>query len=171
MPGGVGMDDKVLEAAISHAGFGLCLLDSDSRVVQANPGWCAAVGLSKEQALGRNILDIFPEEAEGAESLKADLLAGKTVHVHRRRGKTEEQRWWDATISPVPSQDGIYFLVAIHEVSALVDEMEALSNQLSVTGAKVEELSREEERFRLLAENSQDIVFRFHFKPVPGFDY
>ncbi len=34
-----------------------------------------------------------------------------------------------------------------------------------------ERLRESEERFRLLAENAQDFVFRYRLKPIPGFDY
>ena len=34
-----------------------------------------------------------------------------------------------------------------------------------------EKLKENEERFRLLAENAKDVIFRYRFKPVPGFEY
>src|SRR5919112_1476024 len=34
-----------------------------------------------------------------------------------------------------------------------------------------EKLKASEERFRLLAENAKDIIYRFRFKPTPGFEY
>jgi PAS domain S-box-containing protein len=36
---------------------------------------------------------------------------------------------------------------------------------------KMEELRRSEERFRLLAENAQDLIYRYRLKPTPGFEY
>jgi PAS domain S-box-containing protein len=35
----------------------------------------------------------------------------------------------------------------------------------------MEELRRSEERFRLLAENAQDLIYRYRLKPTPGFEY
>ncbi len=45
-----------------------------------------------------------------------------------------------------------------------------IENQLSLQRTR-EELRRSEERFRLLAENARDIVFRFRLKPWRGFEY
>jgi PAS domain-containing protein len=36
---------------------------------------------------------------------------------------------------------------------------------------KAEELRRSEERFRLLAENAQDLIYRYRLKPTLGFEY
>ena len=36
---------------------------------------------------------------------------------------------------------------------------------------QTEEFRRSEERFRLLAENAQDLIFRYRLKPTPGFEY
>ena len=36
---------------------------------------------------------------------------------------------------------------------------------------QTEEFRRSEERFRLLAENAQDMIFRYRLKPTPGFEY
>ena len=35
----------------------------------------------------------------------------------------------------------------------------------------MEELRRSEERFGLLAENAQDLIYRYRLKPTPGFEY
>jgi PAS domain S-box-containing protein len=76
--------------------------------------------------------------------------------------KTGEKIYIEMTSSTIESVDGS--ALERHFVLAIARD---------VTERKMaqEALKESEERFRLLAENAQDVIYRYRLKPTPGFEY
>jgi PAS domain S-box-containing protein len=118
-------------------------------------------GWSQGEVIGRPIVEVTPskEMLERAEEIMSELRAGRSWSgefvVQRKDGST-----FPATVTDTPVHDEQGNLEGIIGVSTDITEMK-----------KTEELRRSEERFRLLAENAQDLIYRYRLKPTPGFEY
>ena len=118
-------------------------------------------GWPKEEVMGRPIVEITPSEEmlERAEEIMSELRAGRSWSgefvVQRKDGST-----FAAMVTDTPVHDEQGNLAGIIGVSTDITEFK-----------KMEELRRSEERFRLLAENAQDLIYRYQLKPTLGFEY
>jgi PAS domain S-box-containing protein len=111
--------------------------------------------------MGRYLIEVTPSEelVARAQEIMSELLDGRSwsgEFTVRRKDDTT----FPAMVTSAPVHDEQGHLVAIIGVSIDITEIKQ-------TG----ELRRSEERFRLLAENVQDLIFRFRFKPTPTFEY
>ena len=118
-------------------------------------------GWHKEEVMGRPIVEVTPSEEmlKRAEEIMSELRAGRSWSgefvVQRKDGST-----FPAMVTDTPVHDERGNLAGIIGVSTDITEIK-----------KMEELRRSEERFRLLAENAQDLIYRYRLKPNPGFEY
>jgi diguanylate cyclase (GGDEF)-like protein/PAS domain S-box-containing protein len=126
-----------------------------NRVAEDLYGWSA------KEVMGRPIVEVTPSEdlAEQAQEIMAELSHGRSwtgeFVVQRKDGTT-----FPALVTDTPVHDEQGNLVAIIGISTDITEIK-----------QTEEIRRSEERFRLLAENAQDMIFRYRLKPTPGFEY
>jgi PAS domain S-box-containing protein len=118
-------------------------------------------GWPKEEVMSRPIVEITPSEEmlERAAEIMSELRAGRSWSgefvVQRKDGST-----FAAMVTDTPVHDEQGNLAGIIGVSTDITEFK-----------KMEELRRSEERFRLLAENAQDLIYRYQLKPTLGFEY
>src|SRR5918995_1512515 len=146
---------------LDAVGQAIIATNPQGRIVYWNRAAQELYGWSKEEVMGRPIVEVTPsqEMLERAEEIMAELRAGRSWSgefvVQRKDGST-----FPAMVTDTPVQDEQGNLVGIIGVSTDITEIK-----------KMEELRRSEERFRLLAENAQDLIYRYRLKPSPGFEY
>lgn len=146
---------KLAQAILDQATEGIVVCDKEGRVIRANLAACRLAG---ENPTGQSLAMAFPlAEGESWPSL-APLLSGETIQglelTLARPGKT-------ILISAGPLYGDRQELQG--SVIALTD----------ITAHKQTEaaLQESEARFRRLAENAQDIIYRYEFTPKRGFTY
>src|SRR5215212_7816731 len=131
------------------------------RIIYWNRAAQELYGWSKEEVMGHPIVEVTlsQEMLERAEEIMSELRAGRSWSgdfvVQRKDGST-----FSAMVTDTPVHDEQGNLEGIIGVSTDITEIK-----------KMEELRRSEERFRLLAENAQDFIYRYQLKPTPGFEY
>jgi PAS domain S-box-containing protein len=96
-------------------GVGRCLVAPDGSVLRANLEWLRATGFSLNDALGADIIDLFPEARDVA---LARVRAGHRVdvppHAQRIDGR---DTWWEGSIAPVPMEHGTGLLLTAREIA------------------------------------------------------
>ena len=146
---------------LDAVGQAIIATDLQGRIIYWNRAAEELYGWSTEEVMGRPIVEVTPSEEllERAEEIMSELRAGRSWSgkfvVQRKGGSTFPAM---VTDSPVYDEQGT--LVGIIGVSTDLTELK-----------KAEETRRSEERFRLLAENAQDLIYRYCLKPTPGFEY
>jgi PAS domain S-box-containing protein len=146
---------------LDAVGQAIIATDPQGRIIYWNRAAEELYGGSKEEVTGRPIVEVTPsqEMLERAEEIMSELRAGRSwsgeFMVQRKDGST-----FPAMVTDTPVHDEQGNLAGIIGVSTDITEFK-----------KMEELRRSEERFRLLAENAQDLIYRYRLKPAPGFEY
>jgi PAS domain S-box-containing protein len=96
---------------------GRCLVGVDGRVLRANAEWLRSTGFAREDVLGANIIDLFPETRDMALAMHARARAGHRVLVPRHAQRVEgHETWWEGSIAPVPMEDGTGLLITAREI-------------------------------------------------------
>jgi PAS domain S-box-containing protein len=146
---------------LDAVGQAIIATDLQGKIIYWNRAAKELYGWSTEEVMGRPIVEVTPSEEllERAEDIMSELRAGRSWSgefvVRRKDGSI-----FPAMVTDSPVYDDQGTLVGIIGVSTDLTELK-----------KAEELRRSEERFRLLAENAQDLIYRYRLKPTPGFEY
>ena len=96
---------------------GRCLIGPDGRVLRVNAEWLRLVGLSGEQALGKCLAELLPEERE-------PLRQATTVRIELAR---REQRvagrttCWEGFLSPVAIDGGVGVLMITRQAPPAIE--------------------------------------------------
>src|SRR5918995_565214 len=146
---------------LDAVGQAIIATNTQGRIIYWNRAAEELYGWSKEEVMGRPIVEVTPSEEmlERAEEIMSELRAGRSWSgefvVQRKDGST-----FPAMVTDTPVHDEQGNLAGIIGVSTDITEIK-----------QMEELRRSEERFRLLAENAQDLIYRYRLKPTPAFEY
>lgn len=161
------------------------VLDRDFNFVAVNRAYEHATMRFREELIGKNLFDLFPNPGEGGRRLRASfervLSTGKTdtlayipydIPRPASQGGGTETRYWTASHSPVLGEDGKVALIIQNtvDVTDLVRLREAASLPFSArSGASelIEHAREVEEAHRELLAESDD--FRRLFQQAPGF--
>ena len=161
------------------------VLDRELRYVAANRAYERSTMRRREELIGQNIFDLFPNEGEGGRRLaasfnrvletgKPDTLAYVPYDIPRPEphGGGYETRYWTASHAPVLDANGtvafiiqntvdVTDLVRLREAASLPFPARSGASELIEHAREVEEAHRE-----LLAESDD---FRRLFQQAPGF--
>ncbi len=156
------------------------VLDENFDYVAVNPAYEAATMRERADLLGRNLFDLFPNEGESGQRLRAsfrrvfetgkpDTLAYIPYDIPNPEGGID-QRFWTAVHTPLFDDEGevAYLLQNTVDVTDVVRLREAAAMPFRVTETRLLERAREaeEQQKALLAESDE---FRRLFQQAPGF--
>jgi len=124
----------------------MVILDTEGRVSLLNQKGCEILGVSQEEALGKNWFDSF--------LLSPNVEEVKGVFRELMEGSIEPVRFYE---NPVVSSSGEERIIAWNN-SLLLDDKGNIIGILS-SGSDITEQRRTEEKFRALLEESRDAIF------------
>jgi len=141
---------ELFENAFEHAPIGKCLVGLDGTFLKVNPMLCEMVGYSREEMLALNFQAItHPDDLDADLSLVEDLYNGRisTYRMDKRYIRKDGSIIWiQLAVSRVDNPDGSprYFISQIEDLTARRAAEAALKDS--------------EARYRLMAENTTDMI-------------
>jgi PAS domain S-box-containing protein len=88
---------------------GVMITDAAGRIEWSNEGFTQLMGLSAEEACGRDpvaLADPAGEASERVAAIREDLAAGRAIDIEFRRGEGDATRWLRMQIAPVRDASG-----------------------------------------------------------------
>jgi len=148
-------NEQILETTLD----GYILVNTEGKIIDVNPAYCDMIGYSWEELLKMNIRDVEvktpPEEVDGRIQQMVRIGGDRFETKHKHK---------DGHILELDTSTSIMYLDDNPSVAAFVRDI--------TESKRAEEALREsEKRFRRLAENSPDIIYRYRLIPTPGFEY
>lgn len=154
------MDPALIAEVVDRAPDGVLLVDAGGRIAFANRQTEVLFGFAPSELIGKTIEFLVPERFRGrhiqhqaafhARPSTRAMGSGLELTALRKDG-TELPV--EISLSPLPTADGMYVTAIVRDVS----ERKLLED----------ERRRSDERYRLLAEQAQDIIYRLRLVPAP----
>ena len=153
----------LLNMLFANAPIGLAFINRNYEFVRINESLAAMNGPSVGEHLGRRVDDVLPHIANQLMPIYHRILTtGQPLVDCEIVGETPAApgrvRHWLASYYPITGHDirPIGIGIVVNETTERVE--------------RAQRQREDERRFRMLAENAQDLIFRYRLDP-PGFDY
>lgn len=151
--------ERLYRALFLNAPIGLGLLDTEGRILALNEALLAAAGYSFEEASQfRDVAAFFEDPAD----------AQRILHVFQQKGSVRQD------YARLKRKDGVGYDALLTVTPVVLGGRQCLQlmvEDITERRRSEEALRASEERFRLLAENANDLVYRFRLTPPRGFEY
>jgi PAS domain S-box-containing protein len=147
---------ELFENAFEHAAIGKALVGLDGGFLKVNPALCEMIGYSREELLALDFQKItHPDDLDADLSFLAALYAGKisTYRMDKRYIRKDGAIVWiQLAVSRIDNPDGSprYFIAQIEDLTARREAEAALKDS--------------EARYRLMAENTTDMIMTTDLK-------
>ncbi len=140
----------------------IVLTDTEGIVVAANPSYCRLYGYTEEELVGKPFTVVVPGREAEMQELYRQAFADDASFCHRF-----EER--------VTRLDGQEIIIESH-VDFLVQQdrrelMLSVIRDITERKCTEEALRESEKRFRMLAENMPDVLYRYRFHPSFHYEY
>ena len=150
-----------LMALIDHTSSVIYMRKADGRYLLVNREYERLFGLRREDIVGLTDHDLFPQEVADAfrENDRQALAGGVPIQLEEFVPGDDGVRTYLTVKFPLIDAAGVPYAVA------------GISTDITERSRAVAALRDSEERFRLLAEHAQDIIFRYRLGSAPAMEY
>jgi PAS domain S-box-containing protein len=151
------------------AEVGLCLVAPGGAILRLNDRWLRSTGWSPEDALGADLLALFPGN-EVALAGHARARAGHHVELPRHAVRIDgHEIWWETSVDPIPMDDGVGVLFTARQTTPDVnaageqgkDYAELLRENEHRLRRALDAAAESEERLRLAQEAARVGAFQW----------
>jgi PAS domain S-box-containing protein len=144
--------DTILESSVDV----VIVLDNELRYVTLNRKACELYGISREEATGRRMIDIFPLiRTSGMYDDLQEALSGQTVHAPNYRSTVLDKHFENFYVPLKDRNDKVYgVLVISHDNTAIIkaaEKLESTNKILEENNLALERSNRELESFSYVA--------------------
>jgi len=158
------LQDKAFRAIIEDAPDGILLVDRSGRIIYANHQVTEMFGYPLDEVQGQRVEILLPENKRAMHVIHREVYQEHPETRPMGSGLDLSGRRADGVVFPVE--------ISLSLLHAGEGELAvAVVRDVSRQRRGEEALRRSEERHRLLAEQAQDVIFRYRLLPTPGFEY
>ena len=158
------LQDEAFRVIIEDAPDGILLVDLAGRIVFANRQVTELFGYAPDELHGQRVEILIPESKRAMHVIHREIYQERPETRPMGSGLDLTGRRRDGSTFPVEIS---LSLLNSGEANLAVAVVRDVSRQRRGEEA----LRRSEERHRLLAEQAQDVIFRYRLLPAPGFEY
>ncbi|MFC7528526.1 PAS domain-containing protein [Actinoplanes sp. GCM10030250] len=150
-----------LMALIDHTSAVIYMRDAEGRYMLVNREYERLFRLRRQDIVGLTDHDLFPVETADAfrTNDRQALAGGVPVQMEETATFGDSVRTYLTVKFPLIDEAGVAYAVA------------GISTDITERSRAEAALRDSEERFRLLAEHAQDIIFRYRLSPTPAMEY
>jgi PAS domain S-box-containing protein len=152
-----------LQAIFDNASVGLMVVDKDGRYLEVNERSVELLGYTAEELRQMTNRELtYPEDVPESIQYLNRLVQGEIdrYQIEKRYVRKDGSIFWALlSVTPIRKADGEFQSA----IGVVVD--------LSERKAYEQALRESEDRFRQLAENARDLIYRYRFVPNQGFEY
>ncbi|MBN1644048.1 MAG: PAS domain S-box protein, partial [Dehalococcoidales bacterium] len=145
------------QTIIQTALDGFILSSREGKILEVNEAYCRMTGYSREELLKASVADIEAAMSPSEIAQGTNTIIEKGAYRFETKHKCKDGRTIDVEISAK-------YLEEVGQVFVFVRD---ITEKIRIESA----LKEGEQRFRRLAENAQDLIYRFILSPAPHFEY
>lgn len=158
------LGDEAFRVIIDNAPDGILLVDPAGRIVFTNRQITELFGYASGELQGQRVEVLIPEKKRTMHVIHREIYQEHPETRPMGTGLDLTGRRRDGSIFPVE--------ISLSQLSTTGGDLSvAVVRDVSRQRRGEEALRRSEERHRLLAEQAQDVIFRYRLLPTPGFEY
>lgn len=123
--------EELYRTVVENADEVISIINCDGTFQFHNTQGLQAIGLSREEFVGKNVSDLFPDEFadKKKQQIKQTLQTGKTLKTIEQIPLKDQQRWHEITMIPLRNTDGhsdcvLKIAKDIHEEKLLQEQLE-----------------------------------------------
>jgi PAS domain S-box-containing protein len=158
---------EYLELLIESTDQGIYGIDRRGRCTFVNPSAARMLGYHPDELPGENMHRLVHHTRSDGASYPQEECPIYRAFEENRGTRVDSEVFWRRDETPIPVEYSSYPIVRDGVVEGAIVTFVDITERRRAE----EKLKESEERFRLLAENAKDIIYRYRLKPTPGFEY
>ena len=162
-------DEKrpLAELLVESTDQGIYGIDQWGRCTFVNPSAAQMLGYHPDELLGKRMHQLVHHTRSDGSPYPVEECPIYQAFEENRGTRVDSEVLWRRDETPIPVEYSSYPIVRNGVVEGAIVTFIDITERRRVE----EKLKESEERFRLLAENAKDIIYRYRLKPTPGFEY
>jgi PAS domain S-box-containing protein len=156
-----------LQLLLESTDQGIYGIDRQGRCTFVNPSAARMLGYHPDELLGERMHQLVHHTRSDGSPYPVEECPIYQAFEESRGTRVDSEVLWRRDETPVPVEYSSYPIVRDGVVEGAIVTFVDITERRRTE----EKLKEGEERFRLLAENAKDIIYRYRFKPTPGFEY
>jgi PAS domain S-box-containing protein len=156
-----------LKLLVESTDQGIYGIDRQGRCTFVNPAAAKLLGYRPDELFGERMHKLVHHTRSDGSPYPEEECAIYRAFEENRGTRVDSEVFWRRDKTPVPVEYSSYPIVRDGVVDGAIVTFVAITERRRAE----EKLKESEERFRLLAENAKDIIYRYRFKSTPGFEY
>ena len=156
-----------LKLLIESTDQGIYGIDRWGRCTFVNQSAAQMLGYHPDELLGERMHQLVHHTRSDGSPYPEEECPIYRAFEENRGTRVDSEVLWRRDETPIPVEYSSYPIVRNGVVEGAIVTFIDITERRRVE----EKLKESEERFRLLAENAKDIIYRYRLKPTPGFEY